>query len=167
MNSSDGTPTQDDRHDALKGMAAGYGRALWRYCYGQLADRHLAEDAAQEAFLRVHRALANGQPKDLSTWLFGVARRCCQEMNRRRRRPAEQALSLKGDTASPATDPGRLEALLEELDDRERSLVYLKHVEGLKCREIAERIGKPLGTVTGDLARAYQKLRTRLHSEGQ
>jgi RNA polymerase sigma factor (sigma-70 family) len=57
-----------------------------------------------------------------------------------------------------------LEVALERLDDAERSLVFLKHVEGLKCREIAALTGQPLGTVTGNLARTYRKLRRSLQA---
>ncbi len=38
----------------------------------------------------------------------------------------------------------------------------MKHTEGLKCREIAERLGTPVGTVTSALTRAYAKLRDHL-----
>ena len=143
---------------------------LFRYCYGQLHDHHLAEDATQEALLRAFRLMKNTKPKDTEAWLFGITRRCCQEIQRRRRRPAEQPGSLKDLAAPPpASDPlsAELESALDMLSDAERGLIYLKHAQGLTCREIAELEGKPLGTVTGTLARAYERLRSRLQAEGR
>ena len=58
-----------------------------------------------------------------------------------------------------------IESILAVLSDAERSLIYLKHVDGLRCRQIAQRLGKPLGTVTAALARAYHKLRNHPAAE--
>ena len=55
-----------------------------------------------------------------------------------------------------------IEQMLEHLTDDQRSLIYMKHVGGLRCREIAEQTGKPLGTVTAALSRAYKSLRASL-----
>jgi len=146
-----------------------YSAALWRYCYGRLGDRHLAEDAVQETFLRAHRVAASGGVENLTGWLFGTARRCCLEIGRRRKRLAVVGGGAEADRApGPAADSREwadVEVAMEALSDGERALVTLKHVEGLKCREIADRLGMPLGTVTGTLARAYGKLRRALKAQ--
>ena len=49
---------------------------------------------------------------------------------------------------------------LERLSDEQRSLIYMKHTQGMKCRQIAEATHLPLGTITAGLARAYAKLRS-------
>ena len=127
---------------------------LFRYCLGQVAgDRALAEDMVQETFLRTYRALMNGRPDDVGAFLFGVARNCCAEA-RRKSAPRE---------AAPRTEPSSdVDLALDGLDESERSLIHLKHVEGRTCAEIAAILGKPVGTVTSSLARAYAKLRGRL-----
>ena len=139
-----------------------YAASLFLYSVGRLRDRHLAEDAVQEIFLRAHRAEV---PDDAAPWLFGVARHCCQEIARRRKRAAEDAAPLDEMQVAAAPEGARpLGEALEGLDDEETALVQLKHGEGLTCREIAERTGRPLGTVTSALARAYGKLRSRMTS---
>lgn len=138
-----------------------YAASLFRYSVGRLRDRHLAEDAVQEIFLRAHRAEV---PDDAAPWLFGVARNCCLEIARRRRRAAEDAAPLDEMQVAAAEGSRPLGEALEGLDDEETALVQLKHGEGLTCREIAERTGRPLGTVTSALARAYGKLRSRMTS---
>lgn len=148
-----------------------YSAALFRYCFGRLGDRHLAEDAVQETFLRAYRALTSGSVDMLPGWLFGTARRCCLELGRKRRRLEVGGQGRAAVTADPAAPVGQggaagqaVEDALEHLSDAERALIHLKHVEGMKCREIAAALGKPLGTVTGTLARAYGKLRRDLRT---
>jgi RNA polymerase sigma-70 factor (ECF subfamily) len=154
-----------------------YAAALFRFCWGRLRDRHLAEDAVQETLLRACRIAGREPVRNMGGWLFGTARRCCLEIARRRGRPAERAVSLESisDPAALAAraagqgsgDGQLLDSLLEGLDDEERSLVYLKHVSGLKCREIAESTGVPVGTVTSALARIYTKLRASFGTGAQ
>ena len=144
-----------------------YSGPLFRYCYQKLGDRHLAEDAVQETFLRSYRSLRTrglSVGDEFSGWLFGVARRCCLELLRKKRvrrivgdEPVAGHAVAGGNHNDPAS--ALLETALETLDDHERSLVYLKHVEGLKCRQIAERLALPVGTVTSTLTRSYRKLR--------
>jgi hypothetical protein len=54
-----------------------------------------------------------------------------------------------------------LDELLEVLPDEYRQLIYLKHDQGMSCKEIAEVLGKPIGTITGWLSRAYGMLREK------
>lgn len=135
--------------------------ALFRYCHHHLRDRQLAEDAVQEAFLRALKSLETSRPDNVPAWLFGVARNCCREIQRKRGRSAGPAPDVAA--PPPPRDPdARLEAALDDLDDEEKSLLFLKHVDGKSCREIAEIAGRPIGTVTGTLTRVYAKLRARM-----
>ena len=54
---------------------------------------------------------------------------------------------------------------LDELSEREREVVVLKELEGLKYREIAELIGVPLGTVMSRLYSARRRLASSLVEE--
>jgi RNA polymerase sigma-70 factor (ECF subfamily) len=159
-------------HEALRQLAQTYAPALLVYCCRVLRDVHLAEDAVQEAFYRALRATSAGQVNNLPAWLFGTARRCCQELARKRRRwrgaPSrlEHLLADPGKWRTPAAERAeRLHQALERLTDAQRSIVYMKHTQGLKCREIAEAAGMPLGTVTATLARAYASLRAALKTK--
>ena len=182
-----GSPAQGARGRGadFAGMVRLHAAPLYRYCYGRLKDRQLAEDAVQETFLRTYRSLKGGRQEGVSGWLFGVARNCCLEIWRERARGAGRVRTAGGlaelaaagraapaaagvaglDPAGPgaAAESGgegaEIEAALERLPEEQRSLIYLKHTRGLKCREIARITGQPLGTVTANLARSYQKLR--------
>ncbi|NQT86267.1 sigma-70 family RNA polymerase sigma factor [bacterium] len=139
--------------------------ALLRYCLGRLRQRHPAEDATQEAMLRLFQKVQTGDlPKDPAALLFGIARNCCREQQRQRTRHQTEPLH---EAEHEDERPVEMADLLELLSDRERSLILMKHTEGLKCREIAQRLGTPLGTVTAALSRAYAKLRQHLTGKAE
>ncbi|HUU60758.1 MAG TPA: sigma-70 family RNA polymerase sigma factor [Phycisphaerae bacterium] len=160
--------------EALRAVAAAHAPALLGYCLRRLGDRHLAEDAVQEVFLRAHRhsTAKREEVRDVSAWLFGVARRCCQEIVHKRRRDIVSDVDLIDAwvSADPADDPAarfsqQLEHALCSLKNDEQSVIYMKHTQGLKCREIADRTGRPLGTVTSTLTRAYAKIRSFMETQ--
>ncbi|RPH36737.1 MAG: hypothetical protein EHM91_15710, partial [Planctomycetota bacterium] len=49
-----------------------------------------------------------------------------------------------------------------ELPSEIQQLLALRHDRGMSCEEIARELGRPLGTVTKTLSRAYEQLRSRL-----
>jgi RNA polymerase sigma-70 factor (ECF subfamily) len=161
------TATAAGDHEAFGEFVRRYTAPLFRYCHGSTGDRHAAEDCAQEAFLRFFRQIIEGKtPKDPAAWVFGVARQCCQETHRKQIKQAtvrlnevEHVLSGLPESVDASEE---IESMLEQLTDDQRSLIYMKHVGGLRCREIAEQTGKPLGTVTAALSRAYKSLRESL-----
>jgi RNA polymerase sigma-70 factor (ECF subfamily) len=162
-------PTDEELIEAVaRGNRGAYGQfvhrhsaALLRFCLVRVPDAHTAEDAAQEAIMRLFGQVSSGKvPDQPLAYLLGIARLCCYEERRK-------SLSRFADLARAEQDPGvatqgaaaELRELLDSLDDEERALIHMKHTEGLRCREIAERLGRPLGTITAALARAYAKMR--------
>jgi RNA polymerase sigma-70 factor (ECF subfamily) len=164
--------------DLLRSAAAGdrpaferfigqHAGAVLRFCLLRTRDRHSAEDAAQEALLRLYQQVcAQRIPDEPLPWLFAIARRCCQEAERRSGRggvPLDESI-LRAPTPE---EPPDLSAAMQALNDFESVVLHLKHTEGLRCTEISLRLGKPLGTITAALSRAYTKLRAALHQEAK
>lgn len=142
-----------------------YAGPLYRYCYQQLRDHHLAEDVVQDVFLRVYRTKRSANIGNEPAWLFGIARHCCQELKRKTRRGVDcenSAADIARETPCESGSTTDLELALEALDDEEQSLLYMKYFKGLKCREITVLTGEPIGTITARLSRIYHKLRTKL-----
>ena len=142
--------------------------SLLRFCLGRVADPHAAEDAVQEAMLRLFEQVANQRvPDDPAAWLFAIARRCCQEQHRQQLRHNSQRLDAQAESAAVdgARDESDLAALVDQLDDDEQALLHMKHTRGLRCREIADETGRPIGTITAKLSRIYAKLRAAMTSE--
>ena len=113
-----------------------------------LGDRAEAEDVTQEAMLRLWRIAPDwrqGEAK-VTTWLYRVTANLCTDRLRKRRggadiddipEPADPALPVHEAMQSRA----RMDALQEALDqlpDRQRQAVVLRHLEGLGNPEIAE-----------------------------
>jgi RNA polymerase sigma-70 factor (ECF subfamily) len=149
-------PTDDD---LLAAFAAGEGAAA-RALTGRLAprvyahamrllggDRAEAEDVTQEALLKLWRIAPDWRPGEakVSTWLYRVtANLCIDRLRRRRAGPALDAIAEPPDTRPSALQglqvQARAEALqaaLQQLPDRQRQAVVLRHIEGLPNPEIA------------------------------
>ena len=111
-----------------------------------LGNRAEAEDVTQEALMRLWRIAPDWQAEraQVSTWLYRVTANLC--IDRRRRRPA---LPLEDAPEPPDPAPGAearmqdqarlaaLDAALQQLPDRQRQAVVLRHIEGLANPEIA------------------------------
>lgn len=131
----------------------------------RIADHDIAEDLAQEVWLRALRGVVNLRDgAKLRPWLFGVAHHVA--MDRLRRRYAER--EVLGDVADEAaaeelesSEPllRRLETQLAGLPLVERETLTLFYLEDLSLAQIAEIQATPVGTVKSRLFRARVMLR--------
>lgn len=130
-----------------------------------VGQREDALDAVQEAFLDAFRALDGFDvSRRFYPWFYVLLRHRCFKLLRRRAPVAQPAL-LAALTAPPGPDRerdhGTLEALAT-LPAEDRELLLLKHVDGLSCRQLAERLAIPEGTVMSRLFKARARLREQL-----
>ena len=157
---------------ARGGDRSAFGRLVDRWSAGvharQLAcvrERAGAEDLAQETFLRAWQRLAQLQdPRAFGAWVLAIASSVCRECLRRRKtgeRVMEEILPAAEPRPAREIDLPLAEAVAQ-LPDELQHLLVLRHDHGLSCDEIAHQLGKPLGTVTKTLSRAYEQLRERL-----
>lgn len=144
-----------------------------RTCRTVLGDHHAAEDAAQAVFLALARqATQIGRQGNLAGWLYRVARRIAARAARRDRRiPVEAAIEPdRLPTLSPPAPDYDLERLLHEelrrMPRKYQTPILLCFFEGLTHTAAARRLGWPIGTVAGRLARAKEMLRMRLTRRG-
>jgi RNA polymerase sigma-70 factor (ECF subfamily) len=129
-----------------------------------------AEDAVQEAFLKLHRAWGSFKGESLlSTWAYRILVNTCYDMGRQRRRRPEPAPEPQDETrpdpAAPAADHAlrlTIERALERLPELQRSVFLLFEVEGFKHREIAEILEIPEGTSKHALFTAKRELQERV-----
>lgn len=130
----------------------------------------LAEDWAQEAWIRAFRALPKFRGDSaFSTWLHRVAVNSALQGKRSRNRHDSR------ETALPATLPGRgpreatelrltLEWAMEQIPDGMRKVLVLHDVEGFTHEEIGEMLGVAPGTSKSQLFKARAKMRTLLRT---
>ncbi len=158
---------------ARGGDRAAFGQLVDRWSAGvfarQLAgtrERSAAEDLAQETFLRAWQRLAQLQdPRAFGAWVLAIAASVCREWIRRRKtgeRILEEIAVPPPDFRPPREIDLPLAEAVAALPDDLQHLLVLRHDHGLSCDEIGRRLGKPLGTVTKTLSRAYEQLRDRL-----
>lgn len=143
---------------------------LWLYARRLTGDDEAANEAVQDAWLRVLRGIAKlREPAKLRAWLFGIARRVV--MDRFRARYAEPALLPIDDhdvaiDEAPAEDIELLEKELASLPVLERDVLVLFYLRELSLNELVDVLAVPLGTVKSRLFRARQSLRRQLESKG-
>jgi RNA polymerase sigma-70 factor (ECF subfamily) len=157
-----------------------YRTPLVNYFNRLLRDPALAEDLAQEVFLRVYQARERYQPEaQFSTWLYRIATNLAINTVRDRRDVAPRNNS-QNPNEEPATarivDPrpsaeqhliasgrdGLIRQALEALPENQRMAVILHKYQEVDYRHIAKTLGVSVSAVKSLLFRAYETLRVRL-----
>lgn len=149
-----------------------------------LGDTELAEDLAQEAFLRIYRARAGYQPTArFSTWMFRIATNLACNVHRRKRSRREVSLQTSRTGSGPQEQlvkdksslmPSRMlasdelqkvvRAALDELGERQRMALLLHRFEGMSYADVGEAMELSTSAVKSLLSRARDSLRSRLES---
>jgi RNA polymerase sigma-70 factor, ECF subfamily len=170
---------------AYRELVRRYERPLFSLLYRMVRDRELAEDLAQETFVKALNAIESYRPEyKFSSWIFKIANNAAIDHLRRRELDtlslegsphaetpeAIEATALQiGDRQESPLDEvearelgGEIEAAIAKLRPEYRSCILLRHVEGRAYEEIAEILGLPLGTVKTYIHRARNELRREL-----
>jgi RNA polymerase sigma factor (sigma-70 family) len=142
------------------------------YAYALLGDFHLAEDAAQEAFITAWRHLDQLRtPEAFPGWFKRIVLTQCSRLLRGKRLPTI-GLDVIGDVAAPGVDPAaayeaheqqaRVLAAIRDLPEHERMVTLLFYIGDYAQSEIAAFLEVPVTTVKKRLFCARQKLRERM-----
>ena len=150
---------------------------ITRLCVRMMTDEQRGEDLAQETFAKLFSKRASYKPTGkFSTYLWRVAMNMCYDELRKRKRQWErefEQLDVEGEerqdriavideTPMHVTAKNEEAALVREalakLPESYRSVLVLRHYEGLKLREIAEILEIPPGTVNSRMAEALTRL---------
>ena len=128
-------------------------------------DAALADDLAQDAFMKAYHALDQLSDSDkLRSWLFGIAYREFLDHTRKAKR--RRTLSLGFVAPSPPTVPSGqaldIERAMDTLPPDCRAVVLLCLLHGLTQAEASAVTGLPLGTVKSHVTRGKAKLQTVL-----
>lgn len=158
---------------AVRQMYHAYSRLVFSIAHRVLGDRTLAEETTQQTFLQAWRNAASFEVgRDPAPWLATIARRAAIDIQRREaRRPTTALDDAPADDPALVTDPPSAEQLwdtwqvreaIDALEDREREIVRLQHLDGYTHQEIADRLGLAIGTVKSRSFRAHRSLASRL-----
>jgi RNA polymerase sigma-70 factor (ECF subfamily) len=176
---------KEGREPAFRELVRRYERPVFSLIFRMVRDREMAEDLAQDTFVKVLNNIDRYRPEfKLSSWLFKIANNVTIDHLRRRQlatvsldgsphaaTAAEaQATSLdvesRGQSALEAIESRELGSAIEQaignLRPEYRSCILLRHVEGRSYEEIAATLDLPLGTVKTYIHRARHELREAL-----
>ncbi len=155
--------------DAFTELVRRYQAMAFGSAYAALGDVHLAEDAAQQAFLTAYLRLHTLEhPERFGGWLRGIVRFECSHLRRRRRVaqvPLDQAMELAATTPEPAQLAEDREALadllaaINALPPAEREAAVLFYLQERSQREVAAFLNLPVSTVNNRLRTARNRLK--------
>jgi RNA polymerase sigma-70 factor (ECF subfamily) len=173
------------RETAYRELIGRYERPVFSIIYRLVRDRELAEDLAQDTFIKVLNALDRYDPKQkFSSWIFKIAHNTAIDRLRKREvdtlsldgspnaRTADDVEATRIVVASTEESPEEyaasreigteIEKALARLRPEYRTAIILWHIEDRPYEEIAEIMEIPLGTVKTFIHRARNELRKHL-----
>jgi len=148
--------------EALARLYAHFSPLFLSVAFHMLTDSIEAEDALQDAFVRIWKAAPQYNPKIAPPkgWLLTILRRTCIDRIRKRRPEVSiEHLSELHLQAPKPLNKGALTELLSELPDTQKLTLELAFYYGYTHPEIAQLLNRPLGTVKSDIRRALLSLR--------
>lgn len=137
----------------------------YRLAYSYMRNEDDALDVVQESAYRAIRDCKKVRNKDyLSTWIYRIVVNTALDMLRRKKKEniTEELPEI------PVEDQYQdleLRTVLNQLDDKSRTIILLRYFEDLKLEDIADIVGDNLNTVKARLYRSLKKLRLNLEAE--
>jgi RNA polymerase sigma-70 factor, ECF subfamily len=168
-----------DSSETIAALVAEYSATLYRVAYSVVRNNAEAEDAVQEAFLRVlkHRDKL-GEIRDLRVWLVRITWNVVLDRKRRAKtRPENDDIAdfarvlPSGDRAADdeiisSQEHARILALIDRLPAKERQALLLSAVEELTTAQIAAALKTTESSVRSRIFRARRELSALLEQEG-
>jgi RNA polymerase sigma-70 factor (ECF subfamily) len=160
-------------NSAFDELVARYEQRLFRFAWRLLNDRTEAEDAVQETFLRVYRALGGYRPDGFfSSWIYRIALNECRRRLRSRKTtvPIEDVPHLYGGREPEHSTlqkerNRRLRIAINELPDHYRDVMVLFYFEDMSVEAVGKALGLGVSAVKVRLHRARGRLATRLEAD--
>ena len=142
---------------------------LCAYLRQIVGNAQAAEDVMQETFTQIWRTPNGFRPElgSLRGYLFGIGRKRAAEWWRKRARIPEEEGEKRGVESTEGTASFcAIGDAFAHLGEEQRSLLWLREVEGQSYAELAEILQIPVGTVKSRLFAAREELRRIWHSSG-
>lgn len=155
------------RHDAFERLYGEYHASIYNLCARIVGDREEAKDLTQEVFIKAFGQLPQqSEDMKLRAWLYRVATNACFNALRKRGQPSDgESVALEDvpaarDEFQRAGDVALIEESLAQLNERYRTALVLKDLQGLGAAEIASvlEITRPNADVLVHRARAAFKV---------
>lgn len=154
---------------AFEELVRRHGRRVRAIAFARTLDDSLAEDVAQEAFLKAYRQLATlRKPDSFGSWVCQIAGNTAKNLMRQRRREIPSGIEFLADTPNPYIDQELFEdeeemrglamAGLRALPDSLRVPLVLSVMEGKNPEDVAQALGISPSALAKRLSRAKERL---------
>ncbi len=163
---------RDDRLRAFGELVQRFQDMAFGYAYSVLGDFHLAEDAAQEAFVTTYQQLDKlRDPSAFAGWLRQIVRTACNRLLRHAEAattPLESAESVVAKESGPAQQVEKIEmrdevlAAIQSLSEPERTATTLFYINGYSQKDIAQFLEVSAPTVNNRLRTSRKQLKERM-----
>jgi RNA polymerase sigma-70 factor (ECF subfamily) len=167
----------DETRLTFERLTFGHMDALYRVALQMTRNSADAENLVQDTYLRAYRFFhKHERGSNLRVWIFTIMRNLFindYRKNQSRSRdveldavderldaPPDEAVDAQRVISSPA-----LQMALGSLSEESRTMLVLAYVEGFRYQEIADLMGRPIGTVLSRVLRARQRLRRKLQDQ--
>lgn len=166
---------QNGDRNAFSELVRAHARGVFNVVYRMCGDALIAEDAAQETFLRAWQNLSSYRPAmPLRNWLYRIAFNAGMDMLRKEKRIlpddienmplADGRLSLES-LVSQNERTAMVQKAILSLPDASRAVLVLREYEGLSYQEISSTLDIPVGTVMSRLNYARNLLKAKLQPQ--
>jgi RNA polymerase sigma-70 factor (ECF subfamily) len=162
-----------------------YKDKIYHLAYRMLNNKHEAEDAVQETFLRVYTNLHRyDEQQKFSTWIFRIGTNHCIDRLRKRKHSAysldaempdgegnDYYSMLPGNEDTPekqiilSETQLQIRKAIDALPEKYKSVVILRYLQDMSLQEISDVLDMPVTTVKTRVHRGREYLRKRLEQE--
>ncbi len=164
----------DPRRKEYEEWVRAYAPELYRFAYRLSGNHQLAEDLVQETFVEAWRSLENQrQPDKARAWCYQILRfRYAHFLRDAKTRirtspldDGDSVIALRKNTSDQVGERESIDLALQSLSSEVRETFLMVFLQGFKCREAAQELNVPLGTVLSRLSRAREVLKGAIEKQ--
>ncbi len=142
--------------------------AIYRYCYFRLYDKEKGSDFMQEAFTKAWQYISEGnEVKNIRALVYKIANNIIIDYIRKKKEASLEALQESGfepgahmnEMSDNYLDAKTAVQKLQLIEKEYREVVYMRYVENLSPREIADILGESVNIVSVRIHRGIKKLK--------
>jgi RNA polymerase sigma-70 factor (ECF subfamily) len=169
--------------EAFEELVIRYQKPVYNLVYRYLGNAEDAKDITQEAFVKAYQSLAKHNPElAFHSWLFRIAQNLSIDYLRWKKRritfsidetiedvdrdrQQKEIVDQTPDVRSRLIEEqkcDRIQSVINSLPEQYKSVIILRHIEGLRLEEIAQVLKLPLGTIKTNLYRARNLMKDKL-----
>lgn len=141
-------------------------REIYGYLLSMLGNQHIAEDLAQDTFIRVYKYAPKFVPEGYGkSWVYKIAVRLALtyfKNNSKHNAELSEHIPSVTNSEEQVVNSQVVAEAMQKISDEERQIISLHALSGFTLAEIADILNKPLGTVKWKHSQAIKKLRSIL-----